>query len=93
MVMLMSSLPDPTLSSESVNTEVTLMQSSSCPSLLVNSELKLDKVFVFNLNCSMQGEILSISTEPSPSTMVISFYWSNLTTYFLHLSLPFKICV
>ena len=75
-VNLMSSPPDPTLSSESVNTEVvTLTQSSSSPSLPVESELNLVEVFVVRSNCSTQGEIFSISTEPSPSSEAISFYW------------------
>ena len=52
---LMSSPPDPTLSLESVNIEVVpLTQSPSCPSLLVESELKPAEVFVVNLDCSTQ---------------------------------------
>ena len=90
----MPSPSDTTHSSKSVNTKVfTLTQSLSCPSLLVKSELKPTKVFVFNLDCSMQGEILSISTKPSPSTEVIFFDWSNLTKYRLHSNVPFKIYV
>ena len=44
-------------------------------------------------DCSQQEEILSISTEPSPSSKVISFDWSNLTEYHLHSSVPFQIVV
>ena len=63
LVKSMSSLPDHTLSSDSVKTElVTLTQSSSCPSLLVESELKPVEVFVVSFNFSMQEEILSLST-------------------------------
>ena len=36
---------------------------------------------------------MSISTEPSPSSEVISFDWSNLTESHLHLSVPFQIVV
>ena len=90
----MSYPPNPTLSLESVTTKVfTLTQSSSCPSILVKSELKPIEVFVFSLDCSMQGEILSISIEPSPGIEIIFFDWSNLTTSCIHLSVPFKICV
>ena len=41
----------------------------------------------------MQEEILSLLTEPSPSSEVISFEWSNLTEPHLHLSVPFYIVV
>ena len=65
---------DPTLSSESVETEVVpLKQSSSCPSLLIESENHLAEVFIVSSNCSVQEEIVSLSTEPSPSSEVISF--------------------
>ena len=36
---------------------------------------------------------MSISTEPSPSSEVISFDWSNLTEFHLHSSVPFQIVV
>ena len=36
---------------------------------------------------------MSLSTEPSPSTKVISFEWSNLTESHLHSSVPFQIVV
>ena len=36
---------------------------------------------------------MSLSTEPSPSTEVISFDWSNLTESHLHSSVPFQIVV
>ena len=78
--MPISSPPDPTLSPESVKVEVVASnQYSSCPSLPFESELKPVEAFVVSSDCSVQGEILSISTEPSPSTKVISFDWSNLT--------------
>ena len=41
----------------------------------------------------MQEEVLSLSTEPSPSSEVISFDWSNLTESRLHSSVPFQIVV
>ena len=44
-------------------------------------------------DCSRQEEIWSLSTEPSPSTKVISFDWSNLTESRLHSSVPFQIVV
>ena len=36
---------------------------------------------------------MSLLTEPSPSTEVISFDWSNLTESRLHLSVPFQIAM
>ena len=36
---------------------------------------------------------MSVSTEPSPSSEVISFDWRNLTKSRLHLSVPFQIVV
>ena len=36
---------------------------------------------------------MSVSTEPSPSTEVISFDWSNPTESHLHSSVPFQIVV
>ena len=42
-------------------------------------------------DCSQQEEILSVSTEPSLSSEVISFDWSNLIESHLHLSVPFQI--
>ena len=36
---------------------------------------------------------MSLSTEPSPISEVISFDWSNLTEYRLHSSVPFQIVV
>ena len=44
-------------------------------------------------NCSRQEEILSVSIEPSLSSEVISFDWSNLTESRLHSSVPFQIVV
>ena len=45
--------PDPTLSSESVKTEiVSLTKSSSCSSLPVENELKPAKVFMLRSDCS-----------------------------------------
>ena len=71
---LMSSPPDPTLSSKSVKTEVvSLTKSSSCSSLPVENELKPAEVFMLHYDCSRQEEILSILTEPSLSNEVISF--------------------
>ena len=69
-----SSPLNPTLSSESVNTEVVfLTKYSSCSSLLVENELKPAEVFMLHSDCSRQEEILSVSTESSPSSEVISF--------------------
>ena len=36
---------------------------------------------------------MSVSTEPSPSSEVISFDWSNLTESHIHSSVPFQIVV
>ena len=36
---------------------------------------------------------MSVSIEPSPSTEVISFDWSNLIESRIHLSVPFQIVV
>ena len=44
-------------------------------------------------NCSRQGEIFSISTEPSKSNEVIFFDWSNLTESHIHSRIPFQIVV
>ena len=86
----MSFPPDPTLSLESVNIEVVaLTKYSSCSSLIVENELKPTEVFMLHSDCSQQEEILSLSIEPSPSSEVISFDWSNLTESQLHLSVPF----
>ena len=61
----MSSPPDPTLSLESVKAEVVpLTQSSSCPSLLIESENHPAEVFVVSPDCSTQEEVLSLSIEP-----------------------------
>ena len=65
---------DPSLSSESVKTEVvTLTKSSSCSSLLVENEPKPAEFFMLRSDCSQQQEILSVSTESSLSSEVISF--------------------
>ena len=37
--------------------------------------------------------MMSGSTEPSPRTEVISFYWINLTESHIHSSVPFHISV
>ena len=70
----MSSPPDPTPTLESVETEVVpSTQSSSCPSLLIESENHLAEFFVVSSDCSIQEEVLCLSTEPSPSSELISF--------------------
>ena len=90
----MSSPPNPTLSSESIKTEVVaLTKYSSCSSLSVESELKPAEVYMLCSDCYRQEKILSLLTEPSPSTEVISFDWSNLTESRLHSSVPFQIVV
>ena len=82
--------PDPTLSLESVNTEVvSLTESSSCSSLTVENEPKPAEVFMLCSDCSRQEEIFSVLTEQSPSSEFISFDWSNLTESHLHSSVPF----
>ena len=74
MVESTSSPPNPTLSSKSVKTEVVfLTKYSSCSSLPVENEPKPIEVFMLRSDFSQQEEILSISTEPSPSSEVISF--------------------
>ena len=93
-VELTSSPPNPTLSSESVNIEViSLTQSSSSPSLPIESENHPAVVFVVSSHCSMQEEVLSLSMGTSPSSEVISFYWSNLIESHLHSSVPFQIVI
>ena len=73
------SMVDPALSSESVKTEVvSSTKSLSCSSLLVENEPKPAEVFMLHFDCSRQEEILSVSTEPSPSSEIISFDWSRL---------------
>ena len=70
----MSFPPDPTLSSNSVNTEVvSLTKSSSCSSLPIENKLKPAEFFMLCSDCSQQEGILSLSIEPSPITEVISF--------------------
>ena len=94
MVKSMSFPLDPTLSSESVKTEVvSLTKSSSCSSLSVENELKPAEVFMLRSDCSQQEEIFYVSTKPSPSSEVVSFDWSNLTESRIHLSVPFQIVV
>ena len=89
-----SSLPDPTFLFESVKIEVVaLTKSSSCSSLPVENELKPAEAIMLRSDCSQQEEILSVSTEPCPSSEVISFEWSNLTESRLHSSVPFQIVV
>ena len=86
----MSFPPNLALSLESVKTEVvTLTKSSSCSSLPVQNELKPAECFMLHSNCSRQEEILSLSIEPSPSSEVISFDWSNLAESCLHSSVHF----
>ena len=73
-VYLVSFPPNPALSSESVKTEVVVLTKySSCSSLLVENELKPAEFFMLRSDCSQQEEILFVSTEPSPSSEVISF--------------------
>ena len=86
--------PDPSLSSESVKTEVvSLTKSLSCSSLLVENEPKPVEVVMLHSDCSQQEEIFSVSTEPSLSNEVISFDWINLIESCLHSSVPFQIVV
>ena len=86
--------PDPALSSESVKTEVvSLTKYLSCSSLPVENELNPAEVFMLHFDCSRQEEILFVSIEPSLSSEVISFDWSNLTESRLHSSVPFQIVV
>ena len=82
--------PDPTISSESVNTEVVYFTKSwSCSSLPVENELKPVEFFMLCSDCSWQEEILSVLTGSCPSSEVISSDWSNLTESRLHSSVPF----
>ena len=55
--------------------------------------MKPAKVFMLHSDCSRQEEIFSILTEPSTSSEVVSFDWSNLTESRLHPSVPFQIVV
>ena len=78
-VNLDSSVIDPTLP---LKGEVKVVESMSSPpdtSLPIESENHSAKVFVVSSDCSMQEEVLSLSTKPSLSSEVISFDWSNLT--------------
>ena len=68
---------------------VSLTKSSSCSSLPVENEPKPAEFFMLRSDCSQQEEILSVSTEPSPSIEVISFDWGNLSESCLHSSVPF----
>ena len=92
-VNLDSSMIDPTLP---LKGEVKVVDSTSSPpdpSLPIESENHSAEVFVVRSDCSMQEELLSLSTEPSLSSEVIFFDWSNLTEYRLHSSVPFQIAV
>ena len=95
MVESISSPPDRTLSSESVKIEVvSLTKSSSCSSLPIENEPKRTEVFMLRSDCFRQEEFfLLLSTEPSQTSEVISFDWSNLTESHLHSSVPFQIVV
>ena len=74
MVKLVSFPPNLSLSLESVNTEAdSLTKYFPYSSLPVGNELKPAKVFMLPYDCSRQEEILFVSTEPSPSSEVISF--------------------
>ena len=70
-----------------------MTKSSSCSSLPVENEPKPAEVFMLHSDCSRQEEILSVLIEPSLSSEVISFQWSNLTESRLHSSVPFQIVV
>ena len=55
--------PDPTLSSESVKTEVVaLTKSSSCSSLIVENQLNPAEFFMLHSDCSLEEGILYVST-------------------------------
>ena len=87
----MSSPPDPTLSSESVETEVvTLAQYSS--HIPIESELKLTEVH-HRFGLFFARGFFYVSIEPSPSTKVISFDWSNIIESHSPSSVPFQIFV
>ena len=88
-----SSMIDPTFP---LKGEVKVVKSTSSPpdpSLPIESENHLAEVFIVSYDCSMQEEFLSLSIEPSLSSEVISFDWSNLTESCLHLSVSFQIVV
>ena len=70
-----------------------MTKSLSCSSLPVENELKPAEVFMLRSDGSRQEEVLSVLTEPSPSSEAISFDLSNLTESHLHLSVPFQIVV
>ena len=72
---------------------VSLTKSSSCSSLPVENELKPAEAFMLPSDCSWQEEILSVLAEPSPSSEVIPFDWSNLIEYRLHLGVAFEMYV
>ena len=84
-----SSVVDPTLPLKGEVKLVELTSSPPDPSLPIESENHSAEVFIVSSDCSMQEEVLSLLTEPSLSSEVISFDWSNLTEYHLHSSVPF----
>jgi hypothetical protein len=72
---------------------VNTIRSSVDPTLPSESELNTTDVFFVSSDCSGQGDIPSISTEPPPSTEVISFDWNSLAEPRLPSSIPFQIIV
>ena len=70
----MSFLPDPIILSKNVLTKaISVIQSLPLPTLPDESGAQTADVFMLCSYCSRQEEILSLLTEPSPSTEVISF--------------------
>ena len=53
--------------------------------------MKTYEVSIISLDCSTQGEIMSISIEPSPSTEVIAFDWSNLRESRIHFQISMQV--
>jgi hypothetical protein len=84
---LHESSPNPPLVDEVVN----LIPSSVNPTLPLESEVDNAQTLLVPIYSSIQGGILPISTEPPPSTEVISFDWNRLMDPHLPSYLPFQI--
>jgi hypothetical protein len=90
------SLDDPTLLFKSVKSTkvVTPMESSVEPTLLLESDVSTDYVFIISRSIlSKQGGISLIPITPYPSPRKVSFDWNDLVEPRLPSSVPFQIRV
>jgi hypothetical protein len=77
-----------------VDKVVTSMQSSANPTLILESDVSTDYVFIIsNSVLSEQGGILLIPSTPPPSPRMVSFDWNDLVEPRLPSSAPFQIRV